>query len=1218
MSLEPVCADTMAMQDREARRLAQREFGIPLALEAGAGTGKTALLTARLISWCLGPGWVKAQGDSGRCRGKEEGAQEQRTAARVLARVVAITFTEAAASEMGARVAQALSELEAGKLPTGMDPAVLPTGDRVCRQRARALLASLDHLMVQTIHAFCLRLLARFPLEAGIHPRLTVDPDGLLLEELARELVESLLASQQDSRQAQNLLELLQEGVGPQELLETLVQLAQESVPLEALGESPFSASSVSWMKKQLLDSLKRFWEAGGSALRNTKSRSSTTCSLLKALEKTREVLERLPPGSLDGLDSACREIREIWQRDFLDRLLDWSRGRFNKSEQKALAGPALALRQEALELHGWISHVCRMRPVLLTKGLEVLAPLLEQLYKEVRSRGVLSFGGILRETRDLLESNPHVLSQVRLSMDQLLVDEFQDTDLLQCQIIRMIALEGPVEQRPGLFIVGDPKQSIYGWRNADLAAYDAFLEEMARHGGKRLLLSINFRSAPPILREVERAVGPLMERVEGLQPQFQPLLPCPQKQGQRGFSWGPWSAVEYWLCQGAESSPEAPGEKISKSQATELEAKAVANDILRLKREKGVSLSEIGILLRNTGDLEVYLGALREAGVPYLVSSDKNYFRRREVLDATALVRAVLDPTDQLAMVGYLRSAAVGVPDAAWIPLWARGFPGLLAELEDPDPQKLEEIRQRVLEVACSLPSSVPGMERIRGWEANLLAAVECIARLRESFRKEPQDLFVRRMADSTLLEVTEAARYLGSYRLANLQRFFDSLFHSLEKAAGGAQSVLRLLRSCVSRQKEAEEALPEEPGQEAVRVMTIHKAKGLDFSHVYLAQVHKAVGQDPRPRTSAKLLDGKWELSLWGWPSPGYWRLERRAQEVSVAETIRTLYVAMTRARDRLVIAGNFGGRDPQGHSTYASLLRRRKGGIPDFSLVLKACQEEDPLRGLCGDKEVTWKAPGLWPQTMGELTGTTPARKVFSLEQAAQEAMQLQELRHKALARMERPWQGAMSAQAHEALEQAWSSRQGFISQEEAGLKRELAMGLGKIVHRALERLRLGENLEEELELSGQWARQQLLEAFQGQELHQALEKLECVWEGISKGRILGRLKEIGTHVVARELPVLLAPPLEGEGPVGVLAGSIDMLYCDPGDGSWVVADYKTDRVSGPQELLRLCKLYGSQGAYYVRAVQEMMGLDEEPRFELWFLSADEIRVVKEGAL
>ena len=164
-------------------------------LEAGAGTGKTTTLIGRLLAWCLGAGWDRAGGarwPSGLAAGRPRGpAAPERMAAAVLRGVVAITFTEAAAAEMAARAARELGALARGdEPPPGSIAPVLPPPDERTR-RARALLGTLDHLAVRTIHAFCRGLLADHPLEAGLHPELTVDADGRLLEEVVRETVEA-------------------------------------------------------------------------------------------------------------------------------------------------------------------------------------------------------------------------------------------------------------------------------------------------------------------------------------------------------------------------------------------------------------------------------------------------------------------------------------------------------------------------------------------------------------------------------------------------------------------------------------------------------------------------------------------------------------------------------------------------------------------------------------------------------------------------------------------------------------------------------------------------------------------------------------------------------------------------------------------------------------------------------------------------------------------
>ena len=389
------------------------------------------------------------------------------------------------------------------------------------------------------------------------------------------------------------------------------------------------------------------------------------------------------------------------------------------------------------------LAAVDRLRgldPKLLEQARRVLAPLLAAVRHRMRLAGVATFHDLLAEARDLLVGRPDVARRARRRIDQLLVDELQDTDRLQVEVIAALALDGPTESRPGLFLVGDPKQSIYGWRNADLRAYEALWERVRAAGGERRILVENFRSVPAILDEVTRAVEPVMVERAGLQPRFEPLVACERLAAEPGFARDPWAPVEYWvswLPDDRGGTDGAPALAATRSgDATRLEAGAIARDLARLKREQGVAWSDAAILLRSFSDLDDYLEALRREGVRFAVTGDRQYYRRREVIDAAALVRAVIDPGDHLALLTVLRSPAVGVPDAALLPLWREGFPRRMTELGSarPAPEAPPTGRSRprspgpgsgavrgVVERALErMPpaAAIPGLDRIRGWE--------------------------------------------------------------------------------------------------------------------------------------------------------------------------------------------------------------------------------------------------------------------------------------------------------------------------------------------------------------------------------------------------------------------------------------------------------------------------------------------------------------------
>jgi ATP-dependent exoDNAse (exonuclease V) beta subunit len=204
--------------DKAARRLAQSEFSQPVVVVAGAGTGKTALLVARVAAWCIGPGWELHA---------LEGVRPEDVARQVIDGVVAITFTEAAAAEMAHKIAGGFLELakgEGGKAPDGWDPDPdqLPEDRSEVVLRARALADEGHRLEVSTIHAFCQRLLATHPFEAGLHPHFEVDADGSRLEMLIEEVVEDALRDLADHHLRSAWERLAAEGKGPQQIGEAL------------------------------------------------------------------------------------------------------------------------------------------------------------------------------------------------------------------------------------------------------------------------------------------------------------------------------------------------------------------------------------------------------------------------------------------------------------------------------------------------------------------------------------------------------------------------------------------------------------------------------------------------------------------------------------------------------------------------------------------------------------------------------------------------------------------------------------------------------------------------------------------------------------------------------------------------------------------------------------------------------------------------------------
>jgi ATP-dependent helicase/nuclease subunit A len=1287
-------ADQLAA-DRAARRAAQTTFDRPLVLEAGAGTGKTTTLVARLLAWCLGEGWERArarraaspEAETGSAPGAAGAAGEraagERVAAGVLSRVVAITFTEAAAAEMAGRAARELASLAAGGAPPSwLDAEALPeAAERM--QRARSLLGTLDHLTVRTVHAFCLRLLADHPLEAGVHPGLQVDAEGERLAEVVREVVESSLRQGYGDPGDPHLLALAGAGWGPPEIEAALAALAQAGMTARDLAADPFDAPAVAALGGRLAaacSALHALLAPCLGAVRHGNARAlGKAVAALPGQLATALNGPSGPSGPSGPQAPAATTIAAIvaaaaaaLPENLRHHLREWSRCRFGKHESELLGEGCGPLAARAEELARLLDHLERLDPERLGHARQALAPLAAVVERELARRGIATFDSLLTGAEKLLAGHPAVREEVRRGIDQLLVDEFQDTDRVQCEILRWLALDGPREQRPGLFLVGDPKQSIYGWRSADLVAYDRFIAGVRAAGGEVLPLTLNFRSVPAILDEVARVIAPVMRERAGLQPRFEPLLPCEDKRGETGFCRGGRGAVEHWVSASA-GAANAP--------VLELEAAAIAADLRSLHQAEGVAWREMALLLRGTGNLEVYLDALRRAAVPFAVGRDKQYFRRREVIEAAALVRAVLDPGDHLALLTVLRSPAVGVPDAALVPLWRHGFPDRLTELLEPAPAALSQLAELVGAAVLEVPAEVPGLDRVRGWEVALLAAVEHLAVLRASFAADPADLFVERLRRLFLLEATAAARSLGSYRLANLERFFRRLLAAMEEGGGDVTTVLRVLRASVAESRDAEEGRPQEGFEDAVSVLTIHGAKGLDFDHVYLPQLHKP----PPPPEAApaaqagRTAAGRREYRLFGAPTPGFDLVEAERREVEAAERVRLLYVAMTRAKQRLVLIGAWpeaAVAPPERCRTHLEVLLWRPHR-PD----LAALRAELRQRGGEAGADATgarWRfldlaaahpdpgEPGENSAAARSLAPTAAAGAALpSPAEVVAAAGLLAARRAAAAARMRRSFGGAASEEAHALLREQMAER--WAGTSPAGTaapaagagrdlleahrdgEREVAMAAGAALHRALESWDLSAEPRREMERQRRLLAAYLAAAGAPREgvpaagapaagapaagspdpAARALARAERLLERFAAGGLLARLCALGPRVLARELPVLLPPAVDGKpeagrasgspdgageaaavGPAGFVSGSIDLLYRDASSGLPVVADYKTDDVEDPAELARRAAVYAPQGAAYARAAAAALGTSGPLRFELWFVLAGRV--------
>jgi len=1184
------------VDDQATRGLAQDEFSKPLIVEAGAGTGKTALLVARVAAWCVGAGWR---------RHHDAEAKRDDLARRVIEGVVAITFTEAAAAEMATRIGEALSGLARGENPVGWIPggALEGVGDDEIAARAAALSGEIHRLSVTTIHSFCQRVLAAHPFEAGLHPQFEIDADGTLLEALVDEVVEEALRELEQSPSQNDWECLAVREVGPAKVAEALRLLVEAGAHPADFERNPFDEATAVTVARELGSDLVAFFTAEDGQLVKVPRNA--------AAENARAALEQLAL-ELNGLDRSLTfldllEAVTVIEDAHLKRIGEWSRLKFTQGELGALGGAV----DDVSIFSGRL--VNRLKPLLSfdLEGFGAARRVIGSLLREVETRrtvrGLATFSDLLEKTALLFEGHGEICRAERRRMDQLLVDEFQDTDDVQCRIVVRLALVGPEDERPGLFVVGDPKQSIYAWRSADLAAYDDFVEGLMARGGVRGPLTRNFRSVRPILDEVERVVAPVMRREPGFQPSFEALEATGELIHSPGFDHLPWSAVEHWVTWPPDEDGVPTRAKQSVQATTELEARAIASDIRRLHDDAGVRFGDVAVLLRATTKQGEILEAFRELGVPFEVAREREYFQQREIIEAAALIRAVLEPADTLALLTVIRSDSVGVPDFALAPLWDAGLPGMVSRLDGEDDAALAEARE-VVRNAADAVTNAPGSELLPHWPEALVGTLENLAELRRSMREDPPDDVVERLRTLWLAEVSAGVRHLGRFRQSRLESFYSGLEQTLRRSAGGSAELARFLRRAVEEGREAPSVSEPDREADAVHVMTIYGAKGLDFEHVYLAQIHKTTGGFGSPTAVLRRFKGAAELSLFGWSTPDFVRAEERRELQARAERVRLLYVAMTRAKQRLVISGGWAEPgemvDPLRASTLADLVAHRGDSDHLNKLIERGVDREagpDPC--------VNWVIPALGeidePDTAAVVVGDFRAGDDQTV---AADAEVIAAARLAAEERMLARWTAAASDAASRSIDRMETEIEEETARVRSPVGRSPAAAVGTAAHHLLETLVLEGDLSTQVNARRRALIDEAVAGLRPDQARQAVERLESFLDRLSGGGSLRRLSELAPAIVARELSVFLQPD-DGSG-TSVISGAVDLVYRDPEDGRLVVADYKTDRVESETEIAGRVERYRPQLETYARALEEALDLDNRPHTELWFLRTDRI--------
>ena len=525
----------------------------------------------------------------------------------------------------------------------------------------------------------------------------------------------------------------------------------------------------------------------------------------------------------------------------------------------------------------------------------EVLAAA-DRRYREAkRAAAALDYADLEEGAVRLLEKTGRRLAS---AFWFILLDEYQDTNPLQARLVDLLRGDG------NLFAVGDLNQSIYGFRHADPRVFDRFRERTRAAGGPVVAIEENFRSRPEALAAVRQIIG----GAEGVEPQ--------EWVAAREFSrpaGGP--CLEILIAHGPDAE-----------SAQRLEALHLAARITELRRrlvlESGpAEYRDFAVLARTFDQLRVVEQALRARGIPSQVAAGRGFYETREVRDQLCFLRALLDPADEISLAAVLRSPLCGVSDDALLRL-KLASPVLSEGLAD----------------AAGLPAPDAG---------KLVRFAGLLARFRRERDLTPLDRLLARLLAETGYESWLLQQPDGAQRVANVRKLMALARKCRSGGASGLAEFVERAEDLEREQAREAEAQPPDQTADAVRLLTVHAAKGLEFPVVILPAINRGTRSDQEAiRFSPGIGAGiRWRDPLTGHQEPDLVAeavsAERKAQKREEAE--RLFYVAMTRAEELLILSASFGG--PARSEQWAARLRSNLG------IDLKCIDKEPRLVRLAG---------------------------------------------------------------------------------------------------------------------------------------------------------------------------------------------------------------------------------------------------------------------------
>lgn len=1094
----PTEASRAAVADRQGRERIASDLGSTLFVDAGAGSGKTAALVNRVRSLVT-------------------------TGEAELAHIAAITFTDKAAAELRDRIRTELESFIAEHPGTGGET------------RCRLALDQLDGAAIGTLHAFARRILSEHLIEAGLPPRIEVLDEvssNVEFDERWSMFQDALL---EDQRMERTLLLLFATGVRP----DALRYLAKGFADNWDLVEERVSDSE---REPPLVHGLL------GSV------RSSVTALLAEPCARPDDRLRRRIEDIADRIDEICAiedesVLLEVLGGDAEPTLPSFKVGNVGKatswSDVKAVRERVRELGEALKAVRSQVADACARRVASELRRFTLLAA------RERQRAGRLQFHDLLVLARSLLRDprhGPAVRVHLHERYQRLLLDEFQDTDPIQIELAVRIAAANPGDEAAGnlpwyevpvapgrLFVVGDPKQSIYRFRRADISVFLAAAERFGSSKG-RVELTANFRTVEPIIDWVNTTFAALMSEPHdnpGLR--SQPLY-IPLSSTRPAAAMGPPVAVI-----GRDEHPK----EMKADELRSLEAAEVAHAIARIARDgwtvgdghggwRSAALGDITILVPARTSLPFLEDALEEAGIPFRTEASTLVYTSRAVRDLVMVLRAVDDPTNQLAIVSALRT-----------PLLACG---------DDDLFRFFRERRGHWSYLSDQPDTVPSDDPVRQGLGYLRALYD-----RRSW-DAPSELLGRIALDRRAFELgfTEG-RPRDTWR--RLRFVVDQARAWSEATGGNLRHYLSWVELQAAEGVRAAEAVLPETDDDAVRIMTIHAAKGLEFPITIVSGMSTLPGGRRAPAEVEFMTTG--DVGYRFGPkctTEEYEAWKPIDEQMGLHERIRLLYVACTRVRDHLVV----------------SLHRKTRVNDPEPTARTNAELLVDGIDRLLDELPDATEAAATVPPAVIQPPPPPPPFEEWLAERTS------------ALARAAVARTAAATALSDEAtLDVEVEPDPGLQKRPQdldlpPWLKGRYGSAVGRAVHGVLQTVDLATGQGLDAAVAAQC------------EAEAVIDRADDVRGLVAAALGAPSVREAAATRHWREVYVCT--------PVGdrLLEGYIDLLFRTP-DGL-VVVDYKTSGASNADELDRRVESYRNQGASYALSVAATTG---EPVARVTFL-------------